>query len=204
MALTATGCNGGVVLEWSKVADGRYNHSTALRSSSSSIPAAYPPQAGASEVPGTFTKDATAISAVDPGAPAGATLHYRALAFDEADRVIAASPVRPAVAKPVATMGALTATPLGPGKATFAWTAYGGPGACFTYYKLVASQVDTTPSYLEGATAWAAIGEQGSSGTTVEGIPTGSTWSVRVQAIRATALGKIVVAQSDVLGWTAP
>jgi hypothetical protein len=204
MALTASGCNGGAVLEWSKVADSRFHHYTTLRSASSSIPAAYPPQGGAIEVGGTFTKDPHAISAVDPSAPAGSTVHYRTLAFDAENRVIAVSPVRAAVAKPLASLGTLTALDIEPGKTTFGWAPYGGPGACFTYYKLVASQSDTTPSYLEGSTAWAAIGDQGAVSTTVEGIASGTTWYVRVQAIRATALGKMVVGQGTVLTWTAP
>ena len=204
MALTTSGCNGGIVLEWSKVVDERFNHYVTLRNTSASIPAAYPPQGGSSEVSGTFTKDASATSAVDPSAPAGATLHYRALAFDAEDRVIAASPVRSAVAKPVAALGALTATDVEPGTTTFGWAPYPGPGACFSYYKLVASASDPTPSYLEGSTTWAAIGEQAASGVSIEGTTSGTTWYVRLQAIRATSLGKIVVGQTDVLTWTAP
>lgn len=204
MALTASGCNGGVVLEWSKVLDERFNHYTTLRSSSPSIPAAYPPQDGAIEVDGSYTMDATATSAVDPSAGPGTTLHYRTLAFDSADRVMAASPVRSAVAKPVAALGALTYASEVPGSTTFGWTPYDGPGACFSYYKLVASESDPTPSYLEDSSTWAAIADQGATSATVDGTPSGTTWYVRLQAIRATALGKIVVAQTDVLTWTAP
>jgi hypothetical protein len=204
MALTASGCNGGVILEWSKVVDERFNHYTTLRSTSGSIPAAYPPQGGAIEVGGSYTTDAIATSAVDPSAAPGTTLHYRTLAFDSADRVIAVSPIRAAVAKPVAPLGELSATPVGPGSTSFAWASYGGPGACFSYYKLVASESDPTPSYLEGSTTWAAIADQGATSATVEGTPSGTTWHVRLQAIRATALGKVVVAQTDVLTWTAP
>ena len=184
--------------------DERFNHYTTLRSSSPSIPAAYPPQGGATEVGGSHATDPTATSAVDASAGPGTTLHYRTLAFDAADRVIAVSPVRAAIAKPVSPLGTLSATPVGPGSTTFGWSPYGGPGACFSYYKLVASQSDPTPSYLEGSGTWAAIADQAATSATVDGTPSGTTWHVRLQAIRATALGKMVVAQTDVLTWTAP
>lgn len=206
MGLTLGGCNGGVVMEWSKVVDARFHHYTTLRSTSAEIPAAYPPQGGAVAVPGTFVKDAAATGAVDASAPTGVTLFYRTMAFDAEDRVIAASPVRSAVAKPVAGLGPLGVSPddPAPGKTTFAWSPYGGPGACFSYYKLVYSETDPSPSYLTGSAAWAVIGSQGTT-TAVTGEPVaGTSYYVRLQAIRATATGKMVVAQTDVLSWTAP
>jgi hypothetical protein len=200
MALTLGGCNGGVVLEWSKVVDARFHHYTTLRSTSAEIPAAYPPQAGAVEVPGTFVKDPAATSATDASAPTGTTLYYRAMAFDAENRVIAASPVRSATAKPVAALGALSAAPADPGKATVSWAPYGGPGACFTYYKLVYSTTDPSPSYLAGSAAWAAIGVQSQTSVLIDE-PAAGTYFVRLQAIRASATGKMVVAQTDVLTW---
>src|SRR5690606_2019251 len=143
---------------WSKVVDARFHHYTTLRSASTEIPAAYPPQGGAVEVAGTFVKDPAATSATDSSAPTGTALHYRSLALDAENRVIAASPVRSALAKPVVGLGTLTATPSDPGKTTFAWAPYGGPGACFSYYKLVYSETDPSPSYLAGSATWAAIG----------------------------------------------
>ena len=205
MALAAGGCNGGVLLEWSKVADARFHHYTTLRSTSADIPAAYPPQAGAVEVPGSFVKDPVATSATDASAPTGTTLHYRTLALDAANQVIAASPVRSAVAKPVAALGPLSATPaVEPGKTTFAWAPYPGPGACFSYYKLVYSDTDPSPSYLAGSAAWAAIGNQAQTSVTIGDAVSGATYYVRLQAIRAVATGKMVVAETDVLVWQAP
>lgn len=204
MALAVSGCNGGVVLEWSKLLDARFHHYTTLRGASADIPAAYPPQGGAIEVAGTFIKDPAATSATDASAPAGTTLHYRTIALDAGNVVIAASPVRAAVAKPVVGLGPLGATPADPGKTTFAWAPYPGPGACFTYYKLVYSETDPSPSYLAGSATWAAVGDQATTSITIaEPIP-GTTYRVRLQAIRATATGRILVAQTDVLTWVAP
>jgi hypothetical protein len=205
MSLTLSGCNGGVVLEWSKVVDARFHHYTTLRSTSAEIPAAYPPQGGSVEVAGTFVKDPAATSATDASAPTATTLYYRTMAFDAESRVIAASPVRSALAKPVAGLGTLSAEPaVEPGKTTFAWAPYPGPGACFSYYKLVYSETDPSPSYLAGSATWAALGEQGTTSVTIgEPVP-GITYYVRLQTIRATATGKMVVAQTDVLTWVAP
>jgi hypothetical protein len=109
------------------------------------------------------------------------------------------------MAKPVASLGALTATPAAePGKTTFGWAPYPGPGACFSYYKLVYSETDPSPSYLAGSPIWAAIGEQATTSVTIGEPVSGTTYHVRLQVIRATAIGKMVVAQTDVLTWTAP
>ena len=204
MVLALTGCNGGAVLEWSKVTDARFHHYVTLRSISSDIPASYPASGGAVEVAGTFSKDPATTSAVDASAPTGVSLSYRTLALDAGNAVIAASPVRSAIAKPVAALGTLSAAPAGDGKTTFAWAPYGGPGACFTYYKLVHSETDTTPSYLEGSAAWAAIGDQATTSVTLTGPVSGTTYHVRLQAVRATSLGAMVVAQTDVLTYPAP
>lgn len=205
MSLALTGCNGGTVLEWSKVTDARFHHYTTLRSTSADIPAAYPPQNGAVEVAGSYLKDPAATSMVDPSAPTGTTLYYRTMAFDAADEVIAASAVVSAVVKPVADLGALSATPVEPGKTTFSWAKYGGPAGCFTYYKLVYSETDPAPSYLSGSPAWAAIGDQATTSVTVSEPVSGTTYYVRLEVIRATATGKMVVAHTDpVLTWTAP
>lgn len=204
LSLTLSGCNGGMVIEWSTVADARFHRYTTLRSGSADVPAAYPPEAGVVEVPGTAVKDPSASSAADGSAPTGTTLYYRTLALDAENRVLAASAVRSAVAKPMAVLGTLTATPAEPGKTTFGWAPYTGPGACFSYYKLVYSETDSSPSYLGGAATWAALGDQASTSVTIGGPVSGTTYQVRLEALRATAAGKLIVARSDVLNWTAP
>lgn len=196
MALASTGCNGGVVLEWSKVSDGRFHHYLTLRSASSSMD-------GAVEVTGSFTKDPHATSAVDPSAPAGTKAYYRTMAFDAADRVIATSSVVAATAKPVKLLGALSAA-TADGKTTFGWTPYGGPGACFSHYKLVYSETNPTPAYLAGDPAWAAIGDQAASSVVTDGPVSGTTYFVRLQAIRSTATGAMLVAETDVLVYVVP
>ncbi|MGH2428995.1 MAG: hypothetical protein ACRDGV_08960 [Candidatus Limnocylindria bacterium] len=195
--MTLSGCNGGVVIEWSKVLDARFNHYTTLRSTSSNM-------AGAVEVAGTYTTDAAKTSAVDATGALHTTYHYRVMAFDASDQVIAASSVQSAKAKPIHDLSELTAAPAGGAETTFTWAAYPGPGSCFSYYKLVYSDTDPAPSYLDGDPNWAAVAEQSATSVTVDGPVSGETYYIRLQAIRATALGSFVVAQTDVLEYTAP
>ncbi|HJR50347.1 MAG TPA: fibronectin type III domain-containing protein, partial [Gemmatimonadales bacterium] len=98
----------------------------------------------------------------------------------------------------------LSAFAVEPGKTKFAWTPYGGASACFTYYKLVYSETNPSPSYPGGDPYWAAIGDQAADRVVVEGLVPGTTYFVRLQAVRATALGSFAVAQTDVLTYTAP
>ncbi|HEV8488906.1 MAG TPA: hypothetical protein VGQ58_03870 [Candidatus Limnocylindrales bacterium] len=124
------------------------------------------------------------------------------MAFDAEDRVIAASPVKASAASSVKALGELG---VGPDEAgtRFDWSPYTGPDGCFSLYKLVYSDDDETPSYLEGAAAaWA--GESPAAGTTVVGeLPSGEHW-FRIQVIRATDLGKFIAAQTSPTLYTVP
>ena len=207
MSLSATGCDGGVVLDWSKYEGGAaFNHYTTLRNTSESIPKAYPPQGGAVDPGGTYTTVLEKTSAFDAEVSAGTTYYYRSMAFNADDGVIGASSIVSAVPQPVASLGALGMGAIAEGTKLM-WSAYTGPGACFSYYKIAYSEEDTTPSYLEGDPYLAAIGEQSASSfvsPTGEALLSGQTYYVRVQVIRATDLGGFLVAQSDVATYTVP
>ena len=204
MSLALTGCNGGVVLEWSKVTDATFNRYITLRSSSADIPAAYPPQGGAVELLATKSKNADGTSAADTSATSGGAF-YRTLALDAAGQVIGASAIGSSAAAPVQPLGALTAMPAPePGKTKFAWPTYGGSSACFTWYKLTYSETNPAPSYPGGDPYWAAVSDQAAGSVVVDGPVSGKTYHVRVQAIRATSVGVFVVAETDVVTYTAP
>jgi hypothetical protein len=208
MSLSLMNCDGGVVLDWSKFASERFNHYTVLRSSSSSIPLTYPPQAGAVDVETTYTTDAFKSDSFDAGAEAGATAYYRAMAFDSEDRVIATSAVSdPVVPKAVRSLGGLAVSqPGGAGAETeFGWTSYSGSSACFSFYKLVGSKTNPEPSYLggDGIDVAIPISEQFATSASFNGleIEPGTYW-FRLQAIRATSLGKFIVAETGVTQFT--
>ena len=206
MSLAVGGCNGGTVLDWSVVSHERFSHYVVLRSTTDSIPAAFPPQGGAVKVGSSYTTSPEKTSTVDAGAAPGATSYYRALALDAENRVLAASAVKAAVAKPVGSLGALTSGPEG-SKVQFTWSPYGGPGACFSYYKLVYSDTNAEPSYGKDPYL-AALSPQSVSSydyDPTEGtLQSGKTYWLRVQVISSTELGWMVVAQSTVLEYAAP
>jgi ferric-dicitrate binding protein FerR (iron transport regulator) len=197
LTLAATSCHGGVVLDWSTWAGADFHHYTAVRATSEfATPLAYPPPKPVVALDGTFTKERTATDAPDTGGEAGVKYWYRALAFSADDRVIAASPLRTAVAKPIKALGDPVTSVAG-GSIQIDWTPYGGPAACFSYYKVVWSSSSTTPSYLGDHDGAVPYETQASATATIDGFASGS-WYVRVQAIRVTALGKFVVAQTGV------
>jgi hypothetical protein len=207
MHLSAVGCNGGVVLGWSIYEDPRFNHYTTLRSASASIPLAYPPQGGAVDPGGTYAEWLEKTSAVDPEATVGVTSYYRTMAFDADDRVIAASDVVSAVAKPVKPLGALAVGPAAPEGTQLSWTPYGGLSNCFTYYKVVYSEENPIPSYGSDPHLVALESQETSSvvvASGADGLLSGHTYYLRVQAIRSTALGWIVTAQTDVATYVVP
>jgi len=208
LSLTATGCDGGVVLAWSPYDGDFFNHYTTLRNTTNSIPKAYPPQGGAVDPGGTYTTNIGKLSAVDSGVAAGTTYYYRAMAFNAEDGVIGASSVMSAVAAPVVALGTLGAAQDGgnPADTLLTWTPYGGSPDCFTWYKLVYSETNPSPSYLDGDSYLVAISSQGTGSyvaSSTELLST-HTYYLRVQAIRATDLGLFVAAESDVTPYLVP
>jgi hypothetical protein len=203
MTLAVKSCDGGVVLSWSKYKSGGFNHYTTLRNTSATIPLAYPAQGGAVDFGGTYTTDPHVLSAVDTSGAPFATYYYRTMAFNAGDGVVGASAVVAGQALPTASLGTLGVA-LDAGGTSFSWNTYGGPGACFTWYKLVASTTNPDPSYLTGDPYLYVGSSQGEGGTVIPDLVSGQTYYVRLQAIRSTALGLFVAAQTDVTTYTVP
>jgi hypothetical protein len=181
-----------------------FNHVQVLRGSSAEIPAVYPPADGVVAIEGGYATDPAKTEGLDPTAEAGSAW-YRAVAFDANDKAIAASAVKGVTTLGVGELGAFGISDGDPGTGDlmFAWSPFAGAADCFTFYKLVASIDDPTPSYLEGAMTVAAISDQGAEETTAS-LDSSQTYYFRVQVIRATSLGKFVVAQSAVIPHQAP
>lgn len=202
MALGLTGCNGGVVIDWSGIDDLRFAKYRTLRSTSPEIPVAYPPAGGSVELGTAKSADPNATSGFDPAAP-GITYYYRTLALDAAGVVIATSGVAASAAAPVSAMGPLVVAPDVEGT-RFSWAPYPGSEACFTYYKLAYTLDGSDPSYLEGDPYLAAIGDQGAATFASADLVSGQTYTFRLQAIRATDTGSFLVAETDIATYTAP
>lgn len=204
LSLTVKACPGGNLLTWSAYGGGSFDHYTTLRSASSEIPLAYPPEGGAVDFGTSYLTDPSKTEAFDASVEAGQTAWYRTMTFGIEDQVLAASPAKSATARATVALGILSIESPASGSLTFTWTPFGGAADCFTFYKLVKSIDDPTPSYLEGADTLAAISEQGASGYAIEGWTPGSTYYFRLQAIRATQTGKFVVAETAPIQYTVP
>jgi hypothetical protein len=196
--LTAFACDGGVLLDWSAYGGDGFARSVVLRSSSESIPAAWPPSGGAIAVDSASTTNQAKTDGHHTTPDGAATVFYRALVLGGANQVLAFSPVRSATTHGIEPLGALTGD-----TTTFGWTAFGGPGDCFTIYKLVWSVESVNPSYLGAHDGAVAIAGQTTTGATIDGFGSG-TYHFRVQAIRITGLGAFIVAQTDVADRTYP
>jgi hypothetical protein len=204
LSLTVTACHGGVLIDWSKYTGDGFNHYTTLRNSSSTIPKAYPPQEGAVDFGTSYTTQVGKTDAYDASVDGGSTYYYRAMAFDGEDRVIAASAVKSVTAKGVKPLGEL-AVGGSAGAVTLDWTPYGGPGSCFSWYKIAWSKTNPEPSYLEGDGYLAAIEDQGAgSFTDVDTLVSGETYHIRVQALRSTSTGTFLVAETGAATYTVP
>ena len=197
LGLTATACDGGFTrLTWTTGPADGFDHYQTIRSTSSSIPAVDPPVAPGVAPAGLSTGERSVLSAIDAGLGAGSTVSYRTLSLTAGGSTTAASPVRTVTVRAVDALGPLTITPDG-SAFTAGWAPYTGPEGCFGFYKLVVSTTDTTPSYLDGATAvWVGTAAVTSSAHT--GALDPGTYHVRLQAFLESGSDKLLVAETDV------
>jgi hypothetical protein len=191
-----------VLVSWSKAPADGFDHYQTIRSTSPSIKAVYPPKPPGVAPDGLYGTDRGWRNATDAGLDAGTEYSYRTMAFKSDDTAYAASPVRSTMAKGVKDLGALDAA-VEEGVLSVAWTPYGGPGGCFTWFKLVASTDDDTPSYLDGAPYIWASETKGADTATVEGLDPG-TYHLRLETLRSTDDGTLLVARTDVATVTIP
>jgi outer membrane biosynthesis protein TonB len=196
LSLAPTSCNGAALLTWSGYPGDTFHHWTILRAPEPfEVPAAYPPPAGITALGASYSKNPSVSSFADATLAPGATAYYRVVAWDASDRSIAASPAKALTGKPVASLGTFGAA-AAPGGVDASWGAYGGPGACFTYYKITWSASNPNPSYVGEHDGALPVGDQGATSQYVA-LPVG-TWWIRVEAILATDVGKHVVGKSSV------
>lgn len=203
LALSLTSCSGGTVIGWSPFEDERFAKYRTLRSGSPEIPVAYPPGGGAVEVPTAKSGAVHKVTGYDASGAPGATYYYRTLALGHDGSVIATSEVGSAVAQPVAALGPLAVAP-DAGGTRFTWSPYGGSEGCFTYYKLAYTTDGSAPSYLEGDPYLLASSDQAQATHVSADLVSGTTYWFRLQVIRATDTGSFLVAETDVVSYTAP
>ncbi|MEP7081789.1 MAG: hypothetical protein ABI841_02305 [Chloroflexota bacterium] len=197
LALDALSCDGGVALQWSPSADAGFHHYTALRSPNRDIPTAYPPIAPAVDWGGTYATDRFVVSAVDATfEPSQPDWNYRVMSYDAEGRVIESSSVVTAQLLPVASLGTGSAEPAGRGGTRVEWDAHAGLSACFTEYRILYGAGDPPTTLL------ATVSDRRVTTLETDALRAGTTYVLRVEAIRTTALGSFVVARSEPVTYT--
>jgi hypothetical protein len=200
LELEATGCPGGVALDWSPANGSEFHHYTALRSLADEVDTAYPPIAPAVDWGDSYVTDRFVTSAVDATLiPSEAIFSYRVMAYDSRDRAVAASPVRRARPSEVAELGALKVEAGEEGAVRLEWGLFGGPAGCFSTYRVLIGPLAARPE-----TILTVISDQSTTELETAGLHPGVGYAVRVEAVRTTTLGTFVVGRTEMASYTVP
>lgn len=197
--LVATSCPGGAVLEWTPSRSANFHHYTALRSPEEEIATAYPPIAPAVDWGETYATDPFVTSAVDASIlPSSRTWHYRVMAYDILNGVVGASPVRSARIDPPVDLGDLGVEAIESGATRLTWEAFSGPDECFTSYRVLSAAGGSAFGVLT------VISDPGTMSIETGSLHAGTTYQLRVEAVRTTTLGEIIAGRSETVAYAVP
>jgi hypothetical protein len=197
--LEVTGCEGGVVLNWSASTHPEFHHYTALRSPDGEIAPDYPPIAPAVDWGDTYATDRFVTSAVDASIiPTPTRWNYRVIAYDAQGRVVATSPVGSASLGDIADLGSMRVVPGPDGATTLSWRAYAGLEGCFSSYRVLYG-IGGSPS-----TVLTVVSDQSVDSINTDELRSGTTYQLRVQAVRTTTLGGFVIGRTQTTTYTVP
>lgn len=200
LELDATGCPGGVALDWSPATHPAFHHYTALRSLDAEVRPDYPPIAPAVDWGDSYATDRFVTSAVDATLiPSGALFSYRVMAYDDRNAALAASEVRRTRPAAIVELGAMTLEPGADGGTRIDWRLFGGAPGCFSAYRVFIGPAGATPS-----TMLTAITRQSTTELETGALHAGETYAVRVEVVRTMTLGGFVVAETETASYTAP
>lgn len=199
LELVAVSCHGGVLLDWSPSTHPDFHHYTALRSKDREIPRNYPPVAPAIDWGRTYTTDRFVTAAVDASIFPSETLwYYRVMAYDAGGRAVAASPVRAARLREPTGLGALEVGTGPDGVTRMSWRTYGGDARCFSAYRILAA---SGGGPLDTLTI---VSDRSTGSVETDALRPGTTYQLRVQALRTTTLGTFVLGETDTVTFTVP
>ena len=198
LELAATTCPGGVVLEWTPSTHQNFHHYTGLRSPEEEIAPDYPPIAPAVDWGETYATDPFVTSAIDSSIlPSERTWFYRVMAYDILNGVVSASPVRSARIDRVAALGTPEVT-ADDGGTRLAWEPFTGGAECFSSYRLMFG------SGRPPNTVLSVVSDQEAASAVTDALHGGATYQLRVDAVRSTTLGDLVVGRSETVFYTVP
>lgn len=183
------------MLEWTPSTHPNFHHYTALRSPSNEIDPDFPPIAPAVDWGRTYTTDPFVTSAVDSSVlPSRTEWHYRVMAYDILDDVVSTSPVRSGVIAPVLGIADLSVA-TSDGQTELSWPAYDGPTACISSYRLMVG-VGRPPNTV--------LSDQSATSIRTDALHRGTTYQLRVDAVRVTPLGSFITARSETIVYAVP
>lgn len=197
--LDAFSCEGGVVLEWSPSRDAEFHHYIALRSPERPIATNYPPIAPAVDWGDSYATDRFVNSAVDASiVPSETAWNYRVMAYDARGEAIGASDVAVAVIRPRVDLDPLRVGAGPDGSTSVAWARYRGPGRCFSAYRLLFSVAG------EPSTVLTVVSDQAMTAIETDALHPEMTYRLRVQAVRSTLQGSLVIGETEAVTYTVP
>ena len=199
LELEAIGCPGGVVLDWSPSTNPQFHHYTALRSPEAEIAPDYPPIAPAVDWGDTYATDPFVTSAVDASIIASnQRWNYRVMAYALDGSVISASPVRAARLSDVQDLGRLRVSAAPDGSTRLEWRPFTGFSGCFSSYRVLFG------SGAPPSTELRVISDQDADSAVTNGLHSGETYQLRVEAVRVTTLGSFAAGETSVATYTVP
>jgi len=199
LELEVIGCPGGVVLDWSPSSNPQFHHYTALRSRSATIAPDYPPIAPAVDWGDTYATDPFVTSAVDASIiPSNQRWNYRVMAYALDGSVISASPVRAARLSDVQDLGRLRVSAAPDGSTRLEWRPFTGFSGCFSSYRVLFG------SGAPPSTELRVISDQDADSAVTNGLHSGETYQLRVEAVRVTTLGSFAAGETSVATYTVP
>jgi hypothetical protein len=198
--LRLTGCNGGVVLEWSPSRDPDFSFYIGLRSPERRIAPQYPPIAPAVDWGDLYATDPFVTSGFDATViPSTTVWHYRVMAYDVAGAVVGSTPVRSARIHPRVDLGPLEVMPAeGAGRTRLSWDRFDGIGGCFSSYRVLQGTGGVANTVLT------TISDPGRTELETTALHPGAWYTLRVQAVRTTTLGHFVVGETAPVSYLVP
>jgi hypothetical protein len=196
LSLGLTSCPAGVVLNWSKYSGAGFARYVTLRSSTP-IPNAYPPQAGAIVVAAAGSTVRTRTTAADGSVVDGPTYFYRTLALGSGNSILAASEVEWAPGLGQADLERLTVE-----NGFVAWGPYSNT-ACFTEYRVLYS-LNPNPTAANSSTMIVTPWTQSNVPIPSAGSNHLKTFYFLVQVLRTAGVDTFVVGQTNIQSYKYP
>lgn len=199
MSLEVTSCNGGTVLRWTPSHHPDFHHYIGLRSPEEEIADQYPPIAPAVDWGDLWASDRFVTSGYDATVvPSDTEWHYLVVAYDERGRAVSRTNVASGRILPHRNLGALEAEVLEDGAVRLRWGRFTGRTECFSAYRILHGTGGVAGTLLTS------VSDPEVTELETTQLRPGVTYTLRVQAVQTTTLGRFTLGESDPLTISVP